>query len=250
MDSNNTSKKDYLLPVSILIAAVLIAGSLIYSAGSKNYNKIGGANNDNQQQTDIQKTLAGDSLKIESDDIVMGQENSPITIIAYSDLSCPFCAASAGYNKEVIDYLKRGVPSWTPPEPGIIKNYVKTGKAKLVLRYFPGHGTGEEATKIMLCANEQGKFWELRDKIFENQKLVENVEKIKELAAGLGIDIGKINSCLANKKYDYKLAKDKKSGGAAGVQGTPAFFINGEKLEGAQPFSAFKEIIDKLLTSK
>lgn len=232
--------KNYILPASILTAAVLISGSLIYSAGVKKTATVSDNLNSDSEAAVLSEAAA--------DDIVFGDANAPVTVIVYTDLSCPFCAAAAGKNQEVMDYLKSGDPSWTPPIPGIIENYVKAGKAKIVFRYFPGHGTGEKAMKLLLCAGEQGKFWELHDEIFANQELAEDVGKAKELARGIGADIAKINSCLEEGKYDSKLIKDTESGKALGVRGTPAFFINGSKLEGAYSFSQFKLIIDNILS--
>jgi protein-disulfide isomerase len=232
--------KNYILPASILIAAVLISGSLIYNAGVKKTATV----SDNLNLNLKPEVL----LNIASNDVVLGEADAPVTVIVYSDISCPFCAAAAGKNQEVMDYLKSGDASWKPPIPGIIENYVNIGKAKLVYRYFPGHGTGEEVTKILFCANEQGKFWELHDEFFANQGLIEDAEKAKELAIGIGVDIVKINSCLKEGKYDAKIAKDIESGKTLEVKGTPAFFVNGTKLEGAYSFSQFKLIIDAILS--
>ncbi|MDD5431140.1 MAG: thioredoxin domain-containing protein [Candidatus Pacebacteria bacterium] len=247
MDTNiNTEKKEYLLPASILIAGVIIAAAVIYSNGLNpgTTGQTGGG-----QQANNQKEIA-EILKVKDNDAVMGNANAPVTVVLYSDPSCPFCAAAAGKNQEVIDYLKKGMPSWTPPVPGIIENYVKTGKARLVFRYFPGHGTGEEATKAMFCANEQGKFWELHDKVFENQNVIEDMTKIRGFAGSVGVNLTKLDACLASNKYAQKLQEDTSSGQAVGVDGTPAFYINGQKIEaGAQPFSELKTVIDKILAS-
>lgn len=231
--------KNYILPASILVAAILISGSLIYSAGVKKSASVSDNLNSNLKPEVLLNAVVND--------VVLGEAGAPVTVIVYSDISCPFCAAAAGKNQEVMDYLKSGDASWKPPIPGIIENYVNMGKAKLVYRYFPGHGTAEEATKILFCANEQGKFWELHDEFFANQELIEDAEKAMELAAGVGADIAKINSCLKEGKYDAKIANDMESGKTLGVKGTPAFFINGTKLEGAYSFSQFKLIIDNFL---
>jgi len=182
-----------------------------------------------------------------ADDVVKGSAKAPVTVILYSDPSCPFCGAAAGENQQVIDYLRQRDPSWVAPVPKIIENYVNSGKVKLVFRYFPGHGTGENAMKVMLCANEQGKFWELHDEIFANQDKVEDLDQVKTMARGLGIDITKIDTCLSSKKYDQKIAKDIASGTAAGVQGTPDSFVNGQEVGGAQSFTAFDSAIKAAL---
>jgi len=239
--NNNNNKGNYVLSGSILVAALLIAGSVIYSNGT---NNSGLASADKTVGGD-----AGDAFAVQKNDIVLGETKAPVTIFVYSDPSCPFCAAAAGANKEVIDYLKSNSPSWTAPIPGIIDNYVDSGKVRLVYRYYPGHGTGEEAMKVLYCANEQGKFWKLHEVLGDNQSSLQDLVKVKELAAGIGVDIDKIDSCLNAKKYDSKIQSDVAMGTKAGVSGTPAFFINKVLVSGAQPFSAFKSKIDAVLSA-
>jgi len=235
---NNKNKSNYVLSASILVAAVLVSASLLYSKG---LGVPGGSG--------LAK-VSGDAFEVKKDDVVLGDAKAPVTIFLYSDPSCPFCAAADGGNKEVMDYLKGLVPDWTPPIPGIIDNYVKTGKARLIYRYYPGHGTGEEAMKILYCANEQGKFWELHKSIAENQSVVSDAAEVKKLAAGVGLDAAKINSCLESGKYNAKLAADTELGTQAGVNGTPGFFINKMSKAGAQSFSDFKIVIDTILQNK
>jgi len=179
---------------------------------------------------------------------VKGSKDAKVTIIEFSDFSCPFCGAAAGENEEAIQYLMQRNPSWQAPLPGIMKNYVDTGKARIAFKYFPGHGTGEMAMKIALCANEQGRFWELHDLIFRNQKDIENAAKIKEFAKNAGVDAAKLESCLSSGKYDSRLDEDTSEGRAAGVSGTPAFFINGRLIEGAETYKTFQQIIDSELS--
>lgn len=193
------------------------------------------------------ETGAPVDLKIEADDPVKGDKDAPVTIIEFSDFSCPYCAAVNGNNQLVIDSLKSSNPSWVAPVPKIMADYVKTGKVKLVFKYFPGHGTGVEAMKLALCANEQGKFWELHDAFFANQDQLQNVAQLKDLASKAGVDITLLNKCYDDGKYDDKLEQDFAEGKTAGVSGTPAFFINGELITGAQSYSVFKDAIDSAL---
>ncbi len=188
---------------------------------------------------------ASASVKLEVGDApVKGVEDAPLTIIEFSDLSCPFCGAAVGKNPDSIKYLKGRDPSWEAPLPGIIKNYVDTGKAKLVFKYFPGHGTGEGAMKLAWCSGEQGKFWEVHDAFFENQDAIEDAEKLKVLAAGAGIDRAKLEECYESGRYDGRLASEANEGRTAGVSGTPTFFINGKRVSGAQSFQAVKQVIE------
>ena len=116
MDTNNNNgKSNYVLSSAILIAALLIGGSVIYSKG------LGVSG---QGEANISSVVAGDPFEIQENDIILGEESASIKVFVYSDPSCPFCAAAAGGNEEVIAYLKQGMPDWTPPIPGMIDNYI------------------------------------------------------------------------------------------------------------------------------
>ena len=236
--NNNNSKSNYVLSVAILIAALLIGGSVIYSKG---------VNVSKQGETNVVSVVSGDPFEIQKNDIILGDSNAPVKVFIYADPSCPFCAAANGGNEEVMNYLKQGMPDWTPPIPGIINNYIDSGDVQLVYRYFPGHGSGEYAMKVLYCANEQDKFWELDEVLANNQKFIEDVDKIKELVIRTGIDIDKVDSCLESGKYDDKITYDIEMGKKAGVSGTPAFFVNKILKSGAYSFSEFKALIDSML---
>ncbi|MEK6886319.1 MAG: thioredoxin domain-containing protein [Nanoarchaeota archaeon] len=187
-------------------------------------------------------------MTVFADDIIKGSANAKVTIIEYSDPSCPFCAAAAG-GSEMVAYMQSRGGTYEPALPGIFKNYVDTGKARFVFRYYPGHGKGQDAAKIMFCANEQNKFWEVHDVFFDNQKLMEagDTAGLKKLAVNNGVDSSKLEACLATKKYDAKLTKDTQLGQAAGVGGTPSFAVNGQVIEGAVPFDTIQATIEAAL---
>lgn len=220
--------------------------AILFVAALLNTNIFSGSTQQAQQQQQAGTTNA--DMKLYADDVVKGDANAPVTIIAYTDPSCPFCAAAAG-GSEMVAYMKSRMPTYEAAMPGILKNYVDTGKAKVVFRYFPGHGSGVDAMKIMLCANEEGKFWQLHDVFFNNQALMENGDTagLKKLAVDNGVNSAKLDSCLASNKYDSKLTTDTQRGQAMGVQGTPGFFVNGIEVSGAVPFSDIKSVIDAAL---
>lgn len=178
---------------------------------------------------------------------VKGPKDAKVTVIIFSDPSCPYCGAAAGTAAEVVAYMKQKSPTWEPAVPGIIKEYVNTGKARIAFKYFPGHGKGVDAMEMMWCANEQGKFWEMHDVMFANQKLMESgdVAGLKTTALTVsGLDKDKFETCVAGEKYKDQYNSDTQEGSAAGVSGTPAFFVNGILISGAQPFSTLKQAID------
>ncbi len=165
------------------------------------------------------------------DDPVKGSEDAPVTIIEFSDFECPFCAR---FYSQTLSQIE--------------KNYIDTGKVKLVYRDFPlsFHQEAQPAAEASECADEQGKFWEMHDKIFENQQLISD-SSYKQWATEMGLDTEQFNECLDSGKYASEVQKDFADGQAYGVSGTPAFFINGTKLIGAQPYSKFEEVIENAL---
>ena len=166
------------------------------------------------------------------DDPVEGKDNAKVTIIEFSDFQCPFCGK---FYSQTLSEIK--------------SKYIDTGKVKLVYRDFPLtqiHPNAEPAAEAADCANEQDKFWEYHNLLFEKQDEWTSigVSKLKDYAKDLKLDTDKFNKCLDSGKYKDEVAKDEQDGIKAGVQGTPSFFINGKILSGAQPFSAFQAAIE------
>lgn len=231
-NSNNNIKKDYFLPLSILVAAVLIAGSVIYSAGIKTLNR--------DQTAELGGAVGidfGDKELID-DDVILGDAKAPVTVAAFGDYQCPFCGRF-----------------FQEAESEIRKNYVTTGKVKLVYRDFaflgPESLTAALATQ---CAGEQGKYWAFHDRLYEIE-LADGAEHngnlsaslMKSLAGQFGLNQSQFNSCLDSEKYLSEIEKDYEDGVKFGVAGTPAAFVNGQLIEGAQPYAVFKDLIEKAL---
>lgn len=226
-------QKDYFLPASILIAGVLVAGAVIYSTGLKG---LAPANNQPANISNINPSPEV-SLKLNSEDVILGDANAPVTVIEYGDFQCPFCGKF-----------------FSQTEPLIKENYIRAGKVKFVYRHFAFLGPESvEAAKAAECAKDQGKFWQYHDALF-NAEIQDgqehngnlNVNLFKSLASQLAMNLDSFSSCLAANKYANKVQKDYDDGITAGVQATPTAFINGTKVEGAVPFSSFKAIINKL----
>jgi protein-disulfide isomerase len=111
------------------------------------------------------------------------------------------------------------------------------------------HAQAPKASEAALCAEEQGKYWEMHDKLFANQQKLE-VPALKGYAKDLGLKTSKFDKCLDSGEKAKVVDESRKAGEALGVNGTPAFFINGLMLSGAQPIEAFKAIIDGELAPK
>jgi protein-disulfide isomerase len=154
-----------------------------------------------------------------------GPSNAPVTIVEFSDYQCPFCSRAEDTVKKVMDDYK--------------------GKVRLFYRDYPlpFHDKAQKASEAALCAADQGKYWEMHEKLFANQQAL-SVDQLKTHAKGLGLDAGKFDKCLDSGEKAKNVEKSKKAGEELGVQGTPHFFINGRPLSGAQPYEKFKELID------
>lgn len=161
---------------------------------------------------------------------VKGADNAAITIVTFSDFQCPFCSRV------------------NPTVDQVLKDY--PGKVRLAFRQhpLPFHQNAMSAAKASLAANEQGKFWELHDLMFANQKDLSD-EGIKKLAQQAGLNMKKFEESWKSTKFDAQIEEDVKFAQANQATGTPAFFINGVFLKGAQPITGFKEVIDKLLAT-
>lgn len=180
------------------------------------------------------------------DDPIRGDQNAPIIIVEFSDFQCPFCAR---FQVQTL--------------PLILEQYVDTGKVKFVYRDFPiqnSHPNAMPAAVASECAHEQDKYWKYHDMLFENQGVWNKVETasaieiFKEFAIKLDLNQEQFNSCLDSGKYIEEISNDLKDGRNYGVTGTPGFFIGNEdigfvKLNGAQPFEAFKSVIDSQLNT-
>jgi len=182
------------------------------------------------------------------DDPVLGDKNAPVTIIEFSDYECPFC--------------KR---HFNDTFPQLVKNYVDTGKAKIVFRDFPLSFHDPLATKEAVaanCAREQGgdtAYFEYHDEIFTRTESNGNglaEADLTTIATDLGLNISSFTACLADPAQTDEVKKDIADGSAAGASGTPSFIIGkttsngeieGDLVVGAQPYAAFQAVIDPLL---
>ena len=168
------------------------------------------------------------------DDPVLGDKNAPVTIIEFSDFQCPYCER---FYTQTLSQIKT--------------KYIDTGKVKFVFRDYPlpFHSNAEKAAEAAECADEQGKFWEMHNKIFSEQPSL-SLENLKKWASDIGLDMKEFNDCLDSGKMAEEVKKDLTDGSKVGVTGTPGFFVNGYPLVGAQPFAAFEQLVESELKKK
>ncbi len=227
----------------ILIVLLLIASFLLGALTTKLSTTQGLSGNPqtaaqpNNPETTPGQPAPGEKVNVDVGHLpVLGDKNATVTIIEFADFQCPFC-------KRFFDDVTKN----------IIKDYVDTGKVKFAFRQYPF--LGEESNfsaEASECANEQGKFWEYHDYLYNHQG-AENSgafakDKLIGFATELNLNTEQFSSCLNSGKYTKKVAEDLAAGQKAGVNGTPTTFVNGQSLVGAQPFSAFKTLIDQELS--
>jgi protein-disulfide isomerase len=157
-----------------------------------------------------------------------GPEGAPITIVEFSDFQCPYCVRAQPTVKDLLAAYP--------------------GKIRLVARDYPlpAHNLAPKAAEAAHCAQDQGKYWEMHDRLYAANGKLEGPD-LKGYAREVGLDGAKFDRCLESGEKASVVALGKKAGEQAGVNGTPAFFINGRLLSGAQPLEAFKQVVDEEL---
>jgi protein-disulfide isomerase len=185
-----------------------------------------------KEKTRVVVSLVPPRLKIATDGhAAKGAKDAPIEMVEFSDFQCPFCARAHGTLKQVLTAYG--------------------DKIRFIYRHYPlpNHPNARPAAEASACALEQDRFWQYHDQLFANTSKLSDAD-LKAHAASAGLDTGKFAACFDNRKYKGQVDRDVQEAGEAGVTGTPAFFINGRPLEGAQPFEAFKRVIEEELTAK
>lgn len=212
MDTENSNTK--LVISSIIVAAIVIAGAIIYQPGSR--------------PASSPKFSAASDV---DDDAVLGSADAPVTIVIFGDYECPYCKKAAD-----------------TAEAQIRKEYVETGKVKLVFRDYPleFHASARPAAEAAQCALPQGKYWEYHDALFARQSELATLDYVG-LAKSLGLDEKAFKSCVDSGTYTNEIEKDRQAGLALNVEGTPASFINGTLVSGAYPYEAYKSVIEAAL---
>jgi protein-disulfide isomerase len=239
LKEEHRAHRDWLLPASILIAALMISGSIFYLVKSGTVQPKTPAVAD--QGAGAPNAANGDVSKIGERDAILGDPNASVTVVEYADFQCPYCErffSDAGTK--------------------IREQYVKTGKVKMIYRDFSFLGPESTASaEAAECAKDQGKFWAYHDAIYNTEAVdaKENNGNLNRslflgLAKNLKLDTDAFTSCMDSNKYTSVVTKSTTDAQALGVSSTPTIFVNGQKILGAQPFSVFQAAIDQALAGK
>ncbi len=242
-----------LIVIGIVVASIASAFLGGYMLGSQSESSEIIINEIDNNQSNLQKSISNSqqsgskiirNISLD-DDPLKGNPDAPITIVEFSDFQCPFCWRF-----------------YTQTLPLIEQNYMSTGKVNFVYRDFPITSIHPNAVSAALageCADDQGKFWEMHNMIFENQKtwqdleILQSINLFKQYANEIGLNTDEFDLCVDSGKYLDEINNDLTDGRNYGVTGTPGFFVGNEKigftkLIGAQPFSSFQSMIDSQLS--
>ncbi len=167
-------------------------------------------------------------VEVVDGDHIRGDINAPVALIQYSDFECPFSGRVVPTMKQVLEKYD--------------------GKVKLIFRHFPlsFHENAQKAAEASECAADQDKFWEMHDLIYADQDNI-TVADLKAHAATLGLNTSTFDSCLDSGEKASDITDDFNEGAALGVKGTPATFVNGTMVSGAQSYANFAATIDAAL---
>jgi protein-disulfide isomerase len=164
-------------------------------------------------------------LAVSADSPAKGPADAKVTVVEFSDFQCPFCSQAA---------------------PIVGQIHAAYGdKVRIIFQHFPLgiHDRARPAAEASACANVQGKFWEYHDKLFYHQQSLSDAD-LKKYAEEVGLDADRWSACYRSGTFRAEVMQQMQIGRQAGVTGTPAFFVNGRFVSGAQPFEKFKDIID------
>lgn len=167
-------------------------------------------------------------VTVSAHDPVRGPAAAAITIVEYSDFECPYC----GRITPTLEKLRAAYPE----------------KVRLVFKDFPlpNHARAPKASEAAHCANDQGKYWEMHDRLFANQQALD-VPALKQHAVALGLQAAPFDQCLDSGKHAGIVASDLEEGRKLGIESTPTLFVNGRPVVGAQPYEFFVAVVEEEL---
>lgn len=260
--------KPFLQPIATIIAALIIGGSILISAGMSG-SKVAGTTTTATTTDTTAPTQAGavtvkqEQIKalFANNNIYFGDPNSKLLFVEVSDPSCPYCHIAGGENPELNKSaggqftMAVDGGSYVPPVLEMRK-LVDEGKAAFVWIYSNGHGNGEIATQALYCAHEQGKFWAAHDLAMSsagydliNNTVKNSTDKIDTMADFLAstVNVNQLKDCMKSGKYADRIKQDIALAGSIGVQGTPGFFVNTTNFAGAYSFTDMESAVNQYL---
>jgi len=156
-----------------------------------------------------------------------GNPDAKIVIVEFSDFRCPYCVSEFPIIREIASKYQDDILY-------IYRNFISQESLP------PAHSA--------MCADEQGKFWQMHDRLFINADKTLSYADLQDLAVKSGVNLQQFNSCMENQTYLQGIIEDVEDGTNLGVSGTPTFFINGYKATGVISKEEWEEAIERLLS--
>jgi protein-disulfide isomerase len=180
------------------------------------------------ESAEVVVVLERERTKVAAIGASLGPANAPVTIVEFSDFECPYCA-------RVVPTIKKIATAY--PD-----------QVRIVYRHLPlsFHAQAKLASQASICADQQGQFWAFHDRLFEKQKEMQR-ENLLAHASELELDMATFETCIDAPETIALVDADMAAAAEIGATGTPAFYINGIMLSGAQPFENFEAVIDEEL---
>ena len=227
-------KKSFLVPISIIIGAIIIATAIVLTRTPSLPEALEQKGKAQIGLEEEKKPEQKEKFQLGEKDHLRGNPEAPVTIVEFSDFQCPFCER---FHKTVQQ---------------VLADY--PDQVRWVYKHFPLdsiHSQARSAAEASECAWEQKGnkgFWQFADLLFENQqKLGKGL--YQELAKELGLDEEQFNTCLSSRKYKDKVEVDYQQGIKAGVRGTPGSFVNEQEIPGAVPYETLKSAVERVLSN-
>jgi protein-disulfide isomerase len=243
--SENPRRRDLFLPISILAAALMVGGAIVFMTLYKGggTSPAGGNGTNGNPVAGASTTMSvAQAMALDPRDAILGNADASVTLIEYGDYQCPFC-----------------VQFFSQTEPEIVQNYVNTGKVRMVFRDFAFLGAeSTAAAEAAQCAEDQNKLWAYHDALYtakagdeerggaEDDGFYTPAEFLS-LAQQVGLALPAFTSCINTDADANIVAQEKGAAAAIGVNSTPSFLIDGQLLTGAQPYSIFQQALDVAL---
>ncbi|HUC31472.1 MAG TPA: thioredoxin domain-containing protein [Candidatus Paceibacterota bacterium] len=239
--SRGGRSRDLFLPVSILVAAIVVGGAIVFATLYKGGGAPAAPAGTGATPTSTTMTAA-QIMTLSPRDAILGDASATVTLIEYGDYQCPYCGEF-----------------FSQTEPEIVQNYVNTGKVRMVFRNFAFLGPeSTAAAEAADCAEDQNKLWAYHDALYsakvaddanggtEDDGFFSTAELLK-LGQQVGLDMPTFTSCVNNNTDANLVAQEKADAANAGVNSTPSFFVNGTVITGAEPYTTFQQALDSAL---
>ncbi len=221
--------ENYLTFIAIIIAGLIIGGAILISEKPSTHEE---SIDEDQEQVEGQEGVRMDQIELEGYPS-LGDPEAPVVMVEYSDYACPFCGR---FSEETL--------------PEIKENYINTGQVRFVYKDLVVVG-GDKAAEAAHCAEEQDAYWDYHDLLFQNLEEDRGNWDDSNVHAGyardLGLDSQELVDCFEEERYRERVQRSTQEAARFNITGTPGFIINGEVVEGAQPYRVFEEVIERKL---